>query len=119
MNASTYSLLGGERTFAHTGGVGLDNAKDSADLVGTDAETGANTADGGGGRSHVGIGAEVNVEHGSVGAFDEDLLALLDGHVNLVHGIADHGKEIGKHGLNLGQFAFEVIIGEVVADTIL
>ena len=93
----TYNLLGGERTFANTSGIGLDNAKHSANLMGTHTETSANTTDGSRRRSNIRICSEINIEHGSVGTFDKDLLAFLDSRVDLVDRITNHGKKIGKH----------------------
>ena len=114
-----YNLLRGERTLAHTGGVRLHDAVHSADLVGTHAQTGANATDGGRGGSDVGVGSEVDIQHGSVGALNEDLLARLQSSVDLIHGVADHGKQLGQHGLDLGELTFVVIVGEIVADAIL
>ena len=115
----SYDLFSRERTLAHTCGVGLHNAVHGTDLVGTDAQTCADTTNRGRGGSDVRVGAEVDIQHRSVGTFDEDLLTCLESGVDFIDRVADHGEQLGQHGLDLGELTFEIIVGEVVADAVL
>src|SRR5690606_24612959 len=62
----------GEPGAADAGGVGLADADDALDGDGRQAGTGAGAAGGGVRRGDEGEGAEVDVEQGTLGAFEED-----------------------------------------------
>ena len=79
--------LGGEGTGTDTGAVGLHDAIDLANLVGTDAQTGAGSCTDGVTGSHEGIGTKVYIEHGALSALAENGLASTQGLVDFVLGI--------------------------------
>ncbi len=54
--------LGGERTGAHTGGIGLGDTEDVVQVQRTETRTRGSAASGGAGAGHVGIGAMVDVQ---------------------------------------------------------
>ena len=79
--------LGGERTGTDTGTVGLHDAIDLANLVGTNAQTGAGSCTDGVAGSDEGIGTEVHIEHSALSALAENGLASTQGFVDFVLGI--------------------------------
>ena len=82
--------LGRERAGADAGGVGLDHADHPVDAG--RADTGAD-ADAAGHRvaaRHERVGAVVDVEHGGLGALEQDGLALVQRLVEQQRGVADH-----------------------------
>ena len=76
--------LGGEWTGTDTGAVGLHDAIDLANLVGTNAQTGASTGTDGVAGSDEGIGTEVYIEHGALSTLAENTLATLQQVINLM-----------------------------------
>ena len=79
--------LGGERTGTDTGTVGLHDTKHFANLVGTDAQTGAGACTDGVTGSDEGIGTEIDIEHGTLSTLAEDGLASTQGLVDFVLGV--------------------------------
>ena len=79
--------LGGEWTGTDTGTVGLHDTIDLANLVGTNAQTGAGACTDGVAGSYEGIGTEVYIEHGALSALAEDGLTIAQGLVDFVLGI--------------------------------
>ena len=79
--------LGGEGTGTDTGTVGLHDAIDLANLVGTNAQTGAGTSTDGVAGSYEGIGTEIDIEHGALSALAENGLTIAQGLVDFVLGI--------------------------------
>ena len=76
--------LGGERTRTDTGAVGLHDAINLANLVGSDAQSCAGSRTDGVAGGDKGIGAEINVEHGTLSTLAEDGLACTQGFVDLM-----------------------------------
>lgn len=66
--------LGSKSASANSSRIGLNDADHFADVARLNTETGAHATYGAVRRGHVGIRAEVDVEHGGVGAFDYYLL---------------------------------------------
>ena len=85
--ASLVEQLSGERTGTDTGAVGLHDAIDLANLVGTNAQTGAGTCTDGVGRGDKGIGTEIDIEHGALSTLAENGLAGTQCLVDLMFGI--------------------------------
>ena len=85
--ASLVEQLSGERTGTDTGAVGLHDAIDLANLVGTNAQTGAGTCTDGVGRGDKGIGTEIDIEHGTLSTLAENGLASTQCLVDLMFGI--------------------------------
>ena len=83
-------LLGGKWSLADTGSVRLDRAVDAPELPWRYAQTGEDRSDTGVGRRHVRVGAEIDIQHGSVGTLHEDLLPILEGLVGKLDGIDRH-----------------------------
>ena len=81
--------LRGEGTGTHTGAVGLHDTVDIANLVRTDAQTGAGTGTDGVGRGDKGIGSEVDIEHRALGTLAEHRLSAAQDAVDLVLGVDD------------------------------
>ena len=79
--------LGGEGTGTDTGAVGLHDAIDLANLVGTNAQTGAGSGTDGVAGSDEGIGTEIDIEHGALSALAENGLTSAQGFVDFVLGI--------------------------------
>ena len=67
--------LGGERSGTYTGAVGLHDAIHLANLVGSDAQSGASAGTDGVGGGNERIAAEVDVEHCSLRTLAKDTLA--------------------------------------------
>ena len=85
--AGLVEQLGGEWTGTDTGAVGLHDAIDLANLVGTNAQTGAGSCTDGVAGGDEGIGTEVYIEHGALSTLAEDGLASTQGFVDFVFGI--------------------------------
>ena len=85
--ASLVEQLGGERTGTDTGAIGLHDAIDLANLVGTDAQSCAGTCTDGIAGGDKGIGTEIDIEHGTLSTLAQDGLAGTQGLVDLVLGI--------------------------------
>ncbi len=67
-----------EGSHAYTGGVGLGNAQRPGDFGRPNAQAGAGAAGDGVGRSNVGIGAEIDIQHGALCAFEQHPFAVVD-----------------------------------------
>ena len=83
-----FVILCHEGTFAHASGVCLADADDFVDTSGGYAGAGAAAACAGVGAGNEGIGAEVDVEHGTLCALEQDGFAGLDG-------VVEHGDGVG------------------------
>src|SRR3984957_3248013 len=81
--------LGGEWAGAYAGGIGFGNAENVFELGGRHSDAGGGSAGDGTGRSDVGIGAVVDVQHGALSAFEEHGFAFVHGVVDEFGGIAD------------------------------
>ena len=85
--------LGRERARADARGVRLDDAQGRRDLGRADAGADAGAAGGRVGGGHERVGAVVDVEHGGLAAFHEDVLAFGQSGVEDVFGVDNHGLE--------------------------
>ena len=72
-------FLGGERSCAYTGAISLAHQQHPLDGPGGKPKSGAGTADRGRRGGNVGIGAEIQVQHGSLGTLQEDVFPLFPG----------------------------------------
>ena len=80
-----------ERTFADPGGVGLDGADGGLDGAGIETQAGGDSRGPGGAAGHVGIGAEVQIQHGRVGTFRQKPQFVVPHHfVHQQHCVLDH-----------------------------
>lgn len=102
-------LLGGERSGSDAGRVGLYDSDDLPDRLGGQSQSSADSSDAGGRRSDVGVRSKVEVEHESVGAFDEDALVGHHGLVEEGRSIDDVGLEAGSESLVANDLAFGVV----------
>ena len=79
---------------AHAGGVGLEDAQGLVNARGRDARTAGCAARRRVGTRDVGIGAEIDVEHARLGAFEQDALALVEGVVEVFDRVGDERLEL-------------------------
>ncbi len=86
--------LGGEGSFADAGDIGLGDADDGTDRGGADSGAGDGSASGRRGAGDEGIGSVVDVEEGSLGALEHDLVAVLEGFIEHDGGIGDEGGDL-------------------------
>ena len=91
--------LRGERTAAHTGAVGLEDAVDLADAVGGDAQAGADSGADRIRRRHEGIRTEIDVEQRALGALGQDGLVLRQAVVDEVFAVDDLEAAEVFHGV--------------------
>ena len=81
--------LGGQRSGAHAGGVGLGDAQHAVDARGRDAEAGERAPGRRRRRGHERVGPVVDVEQRGLRAFEEDRVALRDLALHDDRGVAD------------------------------
>ena len=79
----------GERAAANARGVCLGNAEDVADFRGRNAHASGGAARGGAGGGDERIGAVVDVEHGALGAFEQDGFAFIERAIGEFGGVAN------------------------------
>ena len=107
--------LGGERSHADTGGVGLHDPNHITDSGRRDAETSADTTDRSGRACDEGVGTKVNVEHESVGTLDEHASVVGQRSVDEGDTIDNvRAQSLGK-GTVTSNLAFRVVLKVSVA----
>mmetsp|Transcript_23520 Transcript_23520/g.49756 ORF Transcript_23520/g.49756 Transcript_23520/m.49756 type:complete len:616 (-) Transcript_23520:291-2138(-) len=100
--------LGGEGSLAHARAIRLGGAVNPVDLLGTHAQSGEHRSDGGVARRHVGVRSEIDVEHGGVGALDENFFPRVVRVVGVLDGIGGHGADLGSDGFVVRQLTVDV-----------
>ncbi len=101
--------FGGERTAAYAGAVGFEDAVNLAYAGRGHTQAGADASAESIGRSDVGVGAEVNVQEGALGALGQDGRAGFEGFVHVHLGVDEGEAPELLHGLEpLFLVLFEV-----------
>lgn len=85
--ANVIFLFGGERTFSDSGTIGLSDSNDSANPRRRDTQSSTHSSHIGGRGSDIGVGAEVSVEHTSIGSFSQDPLIIFHSEVKESHSV--------------------------------
>ena len=114
--------LGREGAVADSRRIGLEAAERQVDAGGRDAAAGAGASGGGVAAGHVGIGAEVEVEHGGLGAFQEHVVAAIEGALDEREGVLDVGVELARIAEVLLEDGLRVELGlavQLVQDRVL
>ncbi|MCY1204318.1 hypothetical protein D9M72_158440 [compost metagenome] len=100
--------LGGERTAAHAGAVGLGDAQHVVQHARAHARTGGGVAGHAVARGDVRVGAVVDVEQRALRAFEQQVGAGLVGVVQLARHVGHHGLE--QHGVAHGLVEHGVVV---------
>src|SRR5450432_662154 len=105
--------FGGKGTAAYAGGIGLGNSEDVFEASGRDADSGGSAAGNRAGRSDVGIGAVVDVQHGALRAFEEHGLVFVERAIDELGGVADVAANFFAEREGFFNFLREIDVGAV------
>ena len=93
--------------------VGLDDTDDVVNLGGVDGKTSDDATETGVAGGDVGVGAVVDIQHESVGALDEDLVAAVLGLLHILNGIDGIGGELDAVLLEAGNLLLDIVLEEI------